>query len=442
MPLTTAEEIELLNLLEQEDREKVAPKFEAWREPHSYKAACGGRGAGAKSRSVSSLLVQRLEAESLRWFCGRQIQKTLEESSYSLILDQIDRLQYKGWVAIPSRSRIENTKNGSYFYFAGVKDEKTAKGMKGLEDYDGAWFDEAEDFPMDIWDIIIPSFRKNTSEIWVTFNRNKESDPAYKLFFTSKPPDTISMFLKPGKEDNPWFPDKLQAKMEHDYRTRPAIAEHIWGGQPKQQGFNSVMSRVKIRQAMSRSVQPIGKKVCGVDVARFGDDDSVMYLRHGQKVLKYEVYNGLDTQILASKIWEFIGRNPTIRIVIDDTGVGGGVTDRLRKLGAKVTPVNFGAGAIHKDKYADIITEMWFEFDPDEADIPDDPELMDELTERLYDYDKNEIKKVEPKKEFKKRYGKSPDKADALLLCFFPTHGMEISKKGREGMAARRRRVA
>ena len=442
MILTDTEEAELLDLLEGEERELVSPKFEAWRKPSAFKCASGGRGAGAKSRSVTSLLVQKLEEQKLRWFCGRQIQKTLEESSYSLILDQIERLGYSGWVGIPSKSKILNTKNGSYFYFAGVKDEKAAKGLKGLEDYDGAWFDEAEDIPMEIWDILIPSFRKETSEFWVTFNRNKEADAVYKLFFVNPPPGTMAMFLKPGLQDNPWFPNKLRIKMEHDYKTRPAIAEHIWGGQPKQQGFNSVMSRIRIRSAMNRVMEAIGAKVCGVDVARFGDDDTVMYLRHGSKVIKQAVYNGLDTQEVASMVWEFIDKNPTIKIVIDDTGLGGGVTDRLKKLGAKVCPINFGGAAIDKDKYKDIITEMWFEFDIDEADIPDDEELMDELSERLYDYDKNEIKKVEPKKDFKKRYGKSPDKADALLLCFYTGVSNVFDKKVRAAMAARRRKIA
>lgn len=441
MPLTEAEELELLQLLEQEDRERVAPKFEEWRKPYDVKVCCGGRGAGAKSRSISSLLVQKLEEKPLRWFCGREIQKSLEESSYSLIMDQIDRLGYTGWEGVPSNSKIINHKNGSYFYFAGVKDERAAKNLKGLEDYDGAWIDEAEGVKTEVWDILIPSFRKEGSEIWISFNREKEADPCYKMFFISPPPNTLTMTLEPGKADNPWFPDKLLRKMNHDYQTRPDIAEHIWGGKPKKQGYNSVLSRVAVRAAMNRIIKnPVGQKACGIDVARFGDDDSTAYLRHGMKVIKRNRWHGLDTQTLAKEIWDFIGKDPSIQINIDDTGVGGGVTDRLKELGAKVNPVNFGSSANDKDKYDDIVTEMWFEFPVDEADIPDDDELMDELTERLYDYDKREIKKVESKKDFKKRFGKSPDDADGLLLCFMTRASIRMSDDARAAMAARRRR--
>lgn len=440
MPLTELEEIELLRLLEQEDRERVSPIMEQFREPADIKAVCGGRGAAAKSRSISSLLVQNLTEHSKRWFCGRQIQKSLEESSYSLILDQIDRLGYQGWEGVPSNSKIINRINGSYFYFAGIKDEKAAKNLKGLEDYDGAWIDEAEDIPINVWDILIPSFRKEGSEIWVSFNRNKEQDACFKLFYVNHPPRTLAIKARPGKLDNPWFPDKLQRKLEHDYETRPDMAEHIWGGEPKKQGFNSVMSRVAIRAAMNRKIEPVGQKVCGVDVARFGDDDSVMYLRQGFKIIDCKKVHGFDTQELAKTVWDFVGRDPSIKINIDDTGVGGGVTDRLKEIGAKVYPINFGAASNDKDKYDNLITEMWFEFPVDEVDIPDDDELMDELSERLYDYDKREVKKVESKKDFKKRYGKSPDSADALLLSFAKGADIRMSDDARAAMAARRRR--
>lgn len=440
MALTESEELELLALLEQEDRERVSPLIERFREEADVKIVCGGRGAAAKSRGISSLLVQKLEESSLRWFCGREIQKSLEESSYSLILDQIERLGYTEWEGVPSNSKIINRKNSSYFYFAGIKDERTAKNLKGLEDYDGAWIDEAEGIRSEVWDILLPSFRKEGSEVWISFNRDKEMDPCYKLFYVNPPPRTIALTARPGKLDNPWFPDKLQRKLEHDYKTRPDIAENIWGGLPKKQGFNSVMSRVSVRAAMNRKIEPVGQKVCGVDVARFGDDNSELYLRHGYKIVDHKSFHGLDTMTLAKEIWDFVGRDPSIKIIIDDTGVGGGVTDRLKEIGAKVSPVNFGSSANDKDKYDDIITEMWFEFPVDEADIPDDDELMDELTERLYDYDKREVKKVESKKEFKKRYGKSPDKADALLLCFLTGTDMNMTSNARAAIAARRNR--
>jgi len=443
MSLTAEEEIELLELLELEDREKVAPKLEVFREPAPYKACCGGRGAGAKTTSIASLLVQKMEyGEIHKWLNAREIQESLEESSFAAIWEAVERLEYDGWRKIPTNSKIENTKTGGYFKFMGLKDVKSAKGKKSLQGYDGCWVEECEDITEDVWDILLPTFRKEKAEIWASFNRNKDMDPVYKMFFVNPPPGTITVSLEPGKIDNPWFPDILQRQLEHDYKTRPDIAEHKWGGKPKKQGFNSVLSRVAIRSAMNRNITaPVGQKVCGVDVARFGDDDSELYLRHGMKVKAHESYNGLDNWELADKIWAFIGRDRAVEIVVDGTGNGGGVCDILRKkYQANVREIQFGANPGDKDKYDDFSTELWFEFPVEEADIPNDDDLMDQLSERQYDYLKDGRYKLESKKDFKKRYGKSPDKADGLLLCFYTGSGGNAPQGARSAMARRRGR--
>jgi hypothetical protein len=84
---------------------------------------------------------------------------------------------------------------------------------------------------------------------------------------------------------------------------------------------------------------------------------------------------------------------------------------------------------------------MWFEFPIDEASMPDDPELMTELSGRLYEYDKQGRRKVEAKEMFRKRFGRSPDKADALLLAYYVGYNHSaIPKEYQDQMAARRKR--
>jgi hypothetical protein len=74
-----------------------------------------------------------------------------------------------------------------------------------------------------------------------------------------------------------------------------------------------------------------------------------------------------------------------------------------------------------QEKYTSTADEMWFEFPIDEADIPDDPDLMTELSDRRYNYERGtNRKKIEPKDDYKKRHnGASPDRADALLLTYY-----------------------
>ena len=131
-----------------------------------------------------------------------------------------------------------------------------------------------------------------------------------------------------------------------------------------------------------------------------------------------------DTQESASVLFDFAQGG---KIIIDDTGVGGGVTDRLRKLGANVIPINFGGKAQNKNKYPDIISEMWFCLADQikHIGIPRDLELMAELAGRYYKYTNDERRKVESKEEYKKRTGRrSPDKADALILAFYNRDNM------------------
>jgi phage terminase large subunit len=442
MMLTEVEEIELLNLLEQEEAERVAPKFELWREPAPYKSACGGRGAGAKSMSVASLLVQNMEYGRIKkWLCAREIQNTLEESSYNLILETIERLGYKKWVGIPTSSKIVNLKNRTYFRFMGLKDLKAAKGKKSIQGYDGCWVEECEDISTDIWDILLPTFRKDGAEIWTTFNRNRDRDPVYNLFFVKPPPGTIAIELEPGKIDNPWFPEILQRQMDHDYATRPDVAEHKWGGKPKAQGEYSVISRVKARKAAQRNIEdPIGGLAIGCDVARFGDDTTTIYKRHGMKIVQHKIMYMATGPEIARVIWnEFAGCDKSIPIRVDDTGVGGAVTDNLRESGAKVFAVSFNGKPGNRHKYTSCADEMWFEFPIDEADIPEDEELLDELIDRRYTILKDDRFQIEAKSEFKKRNGKSPDKADGLLLTYYQGGQVEIPAEIRQQMAERRR---
>jgi hypothetical protein len=172
---------------------------------------------------------------------------------------------------------------------------------------------------------------------------------------------------------------------------------------------------------MKRQASQDGGIVVGADIARFGSDSSVFKKRRGLQIIGTKVYHKKDTQEIASLLYDFAGDGATVNI--DDTGVGGGVTDKLRRLGnLRVNAVNFGSAAQDKKKYPDIISEMWFNL----ADmmptvgLDNDPELLAELAARQFKYTADERRKVESKEEYKKRTGRhSPDRADATILCFY-----------------------
>jgi phage terminase large subunit len=421
-------EANLLKLLEQEARELVSPKMEQWRKPSRIKLARGGRGAGAKSWSAVSLLVQELHYSTKRAACLREIQGSLSESVYQLIMDTVDRLGYKGWRF--TNQYIENDK-GSYIIFRGLKDMRAANQIKSLENFDIFFIEEAATVSMESLNLVLPTLRKTGSELWAVYNPVTETDPITVRLWNTDRQDMIKIQLEPAGKDNPWWTNELQKEMEAHFESDPEEALHVWHGLPRAQGLRAVMSREKIHEATKRLPDYTGKKALGVDVARFGDDKTVFCLRDGMAVKAIKSVAKMDTQDVALTAWDMVERDPTVSIKVDDSGVGGGVSDKLRKLGAKVVMVNFGARPQDKKLYTSCADEMWFTFPLDKATIPDDAELIEELSGRQYSYTNDERRKIEPKEQFKKRIGRSPDKADALILAYYEPKQAVISNAAR-----------
>lgn len=444
-----ADEVELLALLEFEEREDVAPKLEAFRNPSiggdcpgdiRIKGCRGGRGAGAKSWSLTSLIVQRAQYEKIRVACLREIQQSLEESVYELIRKTVERIGYSGWKF--TKEYIESP-TGSHFIFRGLKDLRAASQIKGLEGFDVFFVEEAATVSKESWDVLMPTLMRTPgAELWFAYNPEEEIDPVAEKIWNRNRPDALCIDLLPGKADNPWWNEGLQTEMEQDFEFDPDEAEHIWYGLPRKQGASAVIARASIRAAMDRTLVPEGGRALGVDVARFGDDLTVIADKVGLTVKPLIVRKTLDTQEIAKLVWfEIINRDPSVPVRVDDSGVGGGVTDRLREFGAKIVPVNFGENAVDHDRYANAASEMYFTVREliDELDLPDDPELMRELSGRRYGYDRKERRQIESKDEFKRRLGRSPDRGDAVILACYAQKSYVVSEETRRGLANRRR---
>lgn len=179
-----------------------------------------------------------------------------------------------------------------------------------------------------------------------------------------------------------------------------------------------------VDEAMSRTYQEHqygwAPLVLGVDVARFGDDSSVLFFRRGLVAETPIVCKGLDNMALADRIaYEMRERKP--QAVFIDAGGGAGVIDRLRQLGQTVTEVPFGGRPGRTDRYVNRRVEMWDEMRhwlEGGGALPRDESLKAELTAPTYSFDAAGRMKLEPKEDVKERLLRSPDKADALALSF------------------------
>ena len=188
--------------------------------------------------------------------------------------------------------------------------------------------------------------------------------------------------------------------------------------------------------AMQRKAQAEGfdERVIGVDVARFGDDKSVIFFRHGRDgaVLPYERHAGWDTMQLAARLADWIRRWHPDGVFVDEGGVGGGVVDRLHQLGFTIVRgVNFGAKSDYNrtgEKAANKRTEMWLTARDwlARGALGKDERLAAELSAPMYRYDANNALILERKEDMKKRGVPSPDVADAFALTFaYPVQGQD-----------------
>lgn len=189
-------------------------KLQCLFEPKRYKILHGGRG-GAKSWGIARALLVKGAERPLRILCAREIQKSIKDSVHQLLTDQVSAMGMDGVYDVLN-AEIRG-KNGTLIVFEGLK--HNVKNIKSLEGLDICWVEEAQTVSKSSWETLIPTVRKDGSEIWVSFNPELETDDTYKRFVLSPPTDSI--VVKVTHQDNPWFPAVLKQEMadlkEKDY---------------------------------------------------------------------------------------------------------------------------------------------------------------------------------------------------------------------------------
>lgn len=196
-------------------------------QPIRYKVARGGRGSG-KSWSFARALLQQAAAKPLRILCTREVQKSIKDSVHKLLCDQIQLM------GLGSHYDVLETeirgRNGSLFIFAGLA-QHTVESIKSYEGVDIVWCEEAQAITKRSWDVLIPTIRKEGSEIWISFNPELETDETYQRFVANPPDDCVSALV--NWRDNPWFSQVLEKERQHCQKTDPQNYPNIWEGECK-----------------------------------------------------------------------------------------------------------------------------------------------------------------------------------------------------------------
>lgn len=164
-------------------------------------------------------------------------------------------------------------------------------------------------------------------------------------------------------------------------------------------------------------------KILSVDVARFGDDQSVIGWRQGRKAVIRGKYRGKDTVWLAEQTIKVMQEEVPDAVVIDGDGIGAGVVDHIRHRGYSDGIFEFHGGSAAHDgaAYFNRRAEVWGsmrDWLAQGAEIPDDPELAADLTGPEYGFSSKQQIQLERKEDMKKRGLSSPDCGDMLAMTF------------------------
>lgn len=247
------------------------------------------------------------------------------------------------------------------------------------------------------------------SPLYTTFHISADDVPAHLL-----PPDWKEERL------NEWGADN------------PAYQVRVLGNFPDQ-GEDSLIRLSWVENAQNRDVddedEGAGRDVVvGVDIARYGGDESVAYVRRGSVVVDASYWRGNDTMASAGRIASLARQWGAGVINVDEIGVGAGVVDRLHEEGLPVIGVNVGESARDSEHYANLRSEIFQgladRFKEGDISLPgEDPILLSQLTALKFSYTPRGQMKLESKEDMRKRRGTtlgwaSPDRADALALCF------------------------
>lgn len=411
-----------------------------WRSQRRYLCAWGGRGSGKSWDRAQHMIVRHLTEPGLSSICLRDVQKSLDQSVFKLLVETAARLGVGEAINPVASDRLIRTPGGGIITFAGMN-EFNAENIKSLEGFDIAWWEEAATAGQGPLDMLRPTLRKAGSQIWFTYNPRLRSDPVDVMMRQDARFADSRAVVEANWRDNPFRGAELEEERLLDLAGDPDRYRHIWEGDYEAESDMQFIGGGLVRAAMEREAQSsIGDElVLGVDVARFGDDRSVIKARRGRDAKSEPAISmkGADTMQVAARVMAEIDRLSPDGVFIDEGGVGGGVVDRCRQMGYSVIGVNFGGKA---DRFIDGVpkcankrAQMWAtgrEWLRSGGCIEDSRELEMDLTGPLYSFDANNAIVLEKKSDMKKRGVSSPDEADALMLTFaYPVVAGSIARQ-------------
>ena len=389
--------------------------------PYRYYCYSGGRASG-KSTAVAQSLILRASVQPITVLCAREFQNSITDSVYKLLTDTIEKFGLQGFEI--RRDSIGHI-NGSNFIFRGL--HNNLQSIKSIEGVDVCWVEEAQTISKTSLTTLIPTIRRPDSTLIFTWNPLTSHDPIWTYFISTDSDERLRQtchWHTTFEDVRRLLSQDVLDMIEADKQT--AEYGHVWLGLPYADTDNHLISDDMINRALQREAMD-GPTTFGVDVARYGSDRTALTIKTGNRIETLESWTHTSIVDTAERIRLRASQYQPSDIRIDDTGVGGGLTDLLKTYGLPVTGINY-AGKAKDQQYPNIASELWFDFatmlpqlsiNPQLADLP---KLATELTTRKWHITSRNQRQIESKQDYKDSTNLgSPDLADSLLLaCYEP----------------------
>lgn len=445
--------------------------LQTFNNPYRYNIFYGGAGSG-KSEFIARRYILKYLTEGgrnglfLRKF-GTDVNKSLFKLLNKVLNDYLGENKHK-YVVVNKSERSFTFFNKNQIILSGLDDPEKLKSITfeyGI--LTDIWFEEAtQGTEADFKELnrrirghsngikkeIVLSFNPVSKSNWVYttfFNAEREN----KRFYTSKK-DRL-LILKTTILDNKYATeeDVEILKNEKDPYEKNIYFYGNFGVQTSSD--NIVPYSAALRCTENKDIDDTGEIYIGLDCAALGDDSTVAKVRKGAKELDigfelkkaeeetvlqtltqliFDLQNKYKQEVTVENLDGTIETKtilPNVTVNIDTTGVGFGVGSQMRTriergdfTNVKVNSITFGGKAIDSDKYANVVTEMYFNMRElvmsSKIYLLPDSDTITELCSRKYRVDdKTSRRVIEPKSDYRKRIKKSPDRADALVMAFY-----------------------
>lgn len=404
---------------------KFLPQFRPLFSNKRYKVLLSGRGSG-KSFHAAVALIWYASRAKIKILCLREFMNSIGDSSKAQI-EQVIELSgtMDSWVI--TRTSITHRITGSTFIFKGLRNNYNS--LKSIPDIDIAVIEECSGLTTESINALLPTIRKQGSQIWFLGNPKDRNDPVAAMFIEKGDrPDTV--IIANDFRDNPFISKTILEEAELMRLSNDTLYKHIYLGE-----YLDTANLILVNNIHKATATRLGnaKVVVGVDIARDGGDRTVICIRTGKCIAEIRSFATMDLPKLTHELQAVITKYKPERINIDSTGHGAWCADGLKAYGIEVKTINFASASRKPEKYGNMRSELYSlatqYFTGGGVIRPQDSGLDTELSASYYTLDNKNRVCLIPKPEIKKLIGKSPDEADSFVLSLLCEGDMFASTK-------------